>query len=200
MPAPLMESSMVRRLGAEVVQFAVDPEDAIVGLAVRDLQLPRDALLNVIVQNDTAIPPRGSTVIHAGDELHMLVRQEAWADIQPLLKRWRTGPMRRPAQRPIGQRPATIFTTGPWRPKDGDPGRPPSVGGVPVLEQIRTRRDEPGAVVVLADGRFAYTGKITASGSPGDLRTGAERRLALATTDVERSWWREVIGAIALGR
>ncbi len=198
-PAPLMEASAVRRLGAEVVQFAVRPDDAIVDLRVRDLDLPRDALLNLVVQNDTAIPPRGSTVVHAGDELHILVRQEAFADFEALLKRWRDGPMHRPQARPIGVRQATIFSTGPWREADGDPGHPTSVSGTPVLEQIRTRRDEPGAVVVLEDGRFAYTGRITAIGSPSDLQRAATRRLGLAKTDGERAWWREVIGSISIG-
>ncbi len=198
-PAPLMEASAVRRLGAEVVQFAVRADDAIVDLRVRDLDLPRDALLNLVVQNDTAIPPRGSTVIHAGDELHILVRQEAFADFEQLLRRWREGPMRRPQARPIGIRQATIFSTGPWREADGDPGHPISVGGTLVLEQIRTRRDEPGAVVILEDGRFAYTGRITAVGSPSDLVRAATRRLGLAKTDGERAWWREVIGSISIG-
>ncbi len=198
-PAPLMETGAVRRLGAEVVQFAVRADDAIVGLHVRDLQLPRDALLNLIVQDSTAVPPRGSTIVHAGDELHILVRQEAFGDFQELLRRWRRGPMQRPVVRPVGVRKATIFHTGPWREQDGDPSRPQTVSGVPVLDQIRTRRDAAGAVVVLADGRLAYTGRFTAVGSPRDLRRAAERRLRLAETDGEQAWWREVIGALALG-
>ena len=198
-PAPLMEASAVRRLGAEVVQFAVRPDDAIVGLRVRDLDMPRDALLNLVVQDSTAIPPRGSTVIHEGDELHILVRQEAFADFEPLMRRWREGPMMRPAARPIGVRQATIFSTGPWRESDGDPSRPETVNGTAVIEQIRTRRDEPGAVVVLSDGRFAYTGRYTASGSMSDLQRAAQRRLTFAKTDAERAWFREVIGAISLG-
>ncbi|MFT4035375.1 MAG: potassium/proton antiporter [Patulibacter sp.] len=198
-PAPLMETRAVRRLGAEVVQYAVRPEDAIVGLHVRDLELPRDALLNLIVQHNTAVPPRGSTVIHAGDELHILVRQEAFADFQQLLKRWRRGPMLRPERRPVGVRKATIFHTGPWREQDGNPARPETVSGVPVIDQLRTRRDEPGAVVALQDGRFAYTGRFTAVGSPRDLRRAAERRLRLAESDGEQAWWREVIGAVTLG-
>jgi cell volume regulation protein A len=199
-PAPLMETGAVRRLGAEVVQYAVRPDDAIVGLHVRDLELPRDALLNLIVKDNTAVPPRGSTVIHAADELHILVRQEAFGDFQELLRRWRRGPMRRPVVRPVGVRKATIFHTGPWREQDGDPARPTTVTGVDVLEQIRTRRDEPGAVVVLEDGRLAYTGRFTAVGSSRDLVRAAERRLRLASTDAEQAWWREVIGALALGQ
>lgn len=199
LPAPLMETSAVRRLGAEVVQFEVRADDAIVGLRVRDLQLPRDALLNLVVQNDTAIPPRGSTVVASGSELHILVRQEAFADFQGLLRKWREGPMDRPRERPIGIRQATIFSTGPWREADGDPSHPKTVGGKAVIEQIRTRRDEPGAVVVLEDGTFAYTGRVTAVGSPSDLQRAATRRLGLSKTDNERAWWREVIGSISIG-
>lgn len=199
-PAPLMEAGAVRRLGAEVVQFAVRADDAIVGLHVRDLDLPRDALLNLIVKDNTAVPPRGSTLIHESDELHILVRQEAFGDFQELMRRWRRGPMRRPTVRPVGIRKATIFHTGPWREQDGDPARPTTVTGVAVLEQIRTRRDEAGAVVVLEDGRFAYTGRFTAVGSARDLHRAAERRLRLADGDREQAWWREVIGALALGQ
>lgn len=199
-PAPLMETRAVRRLGAEVVQFAVRGDDAIAGLHVRDLELPRDALLNLIVQNDTAVPPRGSTLVQGGDELHILVRQEAFDDFQKLMRRWRRGPMQRPAPRPVGVRGATIFSTGPWRERDGDPSRPTSVDGTAVIEQIRTRRDAAGAVVVLADGRFAYTGAITAVGTASDVRRAAQRRLRLAKSDAEQAWWREVIGSLALGR
>ena len=107
--------------------------------------------------------------------------------------------MRQPLAKPVVVRKATIFHTGPWREQDGDPSRPEQVNGVPVIDQIRTRRDEPGAVVMLQDGRFAYTGRFTAVGSPRDLRRAAERRLRLSQSDGEQAWWREVIGAIALG-
>ena len=51
--------------------------------------------------------------------------------------------------------------------------------------------------MALSDGRFAYTGPITAIGSPGQLQDAARRRLRLAQTDGEQAWWREVIGALA---
>jgi cell volume regulation protein A len=68
--------------------------DAIVGMHVRDLGLPRDALVNVIVRGGRAIPPRGSTRVSAGDVLHMMVIQAASKDLYPLMDRWRKGPMR----------------------------------------------------------------------------------------------------------
>lgn len=199
LPAPLIESGAIRRLGAEVVEFVVQPGYAAAGRLVRELGLPRDALLNVIIRGEQAIPPRGSTRIEPGDHLHVLVRQEAAIDFRPLLDRWRDGPIGPPPrQRPIATGPApAIFSSRPWRPEDGDSARPGRVGDQDVVDQLRTRRDQPGALVALADGRYAYTGPITATGSPGQLQDAARRRLRLAETDGEQAWWREVIGALA---
>ena len=44
LPRPLAETGTIRRLGAEVVEYAVGEDDAIAGLRVRDLGLPREAL------------------------------------------------------------------------------------------------------------------------------------------------------------
>jgi cell volume regulation protein A len=196
-PAPLIEPAAIRRLGAEVVEFPVRDGDAAAGVRVRELGLPRDALLNLIVRTEQAIPPRGSTVVQAGDRLHILVRQEAAVEFRELLQRWRDGPLAAP-RRPRGKpRGATVFSTGPWNAADGDPARPPRVGGVAVVEQLRTRRDQPGALVALDDGRFAYTGAITAVGSAPQLQDAARRRLRYAKSDAEQAWWREVIGALA---
>jgi potassium/hydrogen antiporter len=196
LPAPLLETGAVRRLGAEVVQFAVAPGDAIVGHPVRDIGLPRDALLNLVVRADQAIPPRGSTVVEAGDHLHVLVRQEVAVEFGSLLRRWREGPIAPRPQRPVGRRAVSIFSTGRWRASDGDPAAPEQVNGLDVIDRVRTRRDVPGALVALADGRFAYTGPVKAIGSARQLQEAARQRLARSVSDAERAWWREVVGAL----
>jgi cell volume regulation protein A len=61
---------------------------------VRDLALPREALVNVIVRGGRAIPPRGSTRISVGDVLHIMVTRTVAGQMYPLLERWRKGPMR----------------------------------------------------------------------------------------------------------
>ena len=201
LPRPLAELGTIRRLGAEVIEFPVAEGDALVGHRVREMGLPREALLNVIVRGNQAIPPRGSTLVQAGDRLHILVRQEAAMDMDPLLERWRTGPIGRPRRpRPAAGKAPLVFSTRPWSSSDdrGDPGRPSAVGGVPVIEQLRTRRDgTPGAVVALADGRYAFTGPIVAIGPPGRLQQAARRRLAATPDDAGRAWWREVVGALS---
>ncbi|HET6551231.1 MAG TPA: potassium/proton antiporter [Solirubrobacter sp.] len=197
-PAPLVEPVLLNRLGAETMQFPVRDGDAIEGRPVRELGLPREALLNVIVRGERAIPPRGSTIIEVGDQLHVLVRQEVALEFQELMRRWRTGPIgpperhrRQPRSRP------SVTSVRPWQPADGDPQRPTELAGHSVVEQLRTRRDEPGALVALEDGRFGVSGPLVAVGPSGELQAFARRRLANASSPAERAWWQEVVGALA---
>jgi cell volume regulation protein A len=93
LPRPLAETGTIRALGAEVVEYPVGEGDAIVGARVRELGLPRAALVNVIVRGQQALPPRGSTRLEAGDRLHILVRQEAAAELPGLIEHWQDGPI-----------------------------------------------------------------------------------------------------------
>ena len=198
LPRPLTEAGTIRRLGAEVVEYPVGLEDAVVGRRVRQLGLPREALLNVIVRGGQAIPPRGSTVIEAGDRLHVLVRQEVARSMRVLLERWQYGPFEEPERRRGRIRGAgTIFSARPWSEEDGDPAHPQSVLGVSVAEVLRTRRDSAGALVALADGRFAVTGLVVAVGSPQQVQSYCRRRLERVSEGGEQAWWQEVVGALA---
>jgi cell volume regulation protein A len=198
LPAPLVEPVLLNRLGAEAIQFPVREGDAVVGHAVRELGLPREALLNIVVRGERAIPPRGSTVVLAGDQLHVLVRQEAAVEFRTLLRRWREGPVGVPQRpRPQPRSRPSVTTVRPWQEADGNPSRPTEIAGFEVVEQLRTRRDEPGALVLLDDGRFAVTGPLVAVGPAGQLQAVARRRLARSETPAEHAWWREVIGALA---
>ncbi len=197
-PAPLIEPATIRAMGAEVVEFQVEPRHAAAGARVRELGMPREALLNLVVRENQAIPPRGAMRVLAGDRLHVLVRQEAAVEFRKLLERWRDGPLERgvvPRIRPRGAAP--VFSTGPWDPADGDPGRPPRVRGIDVAARLRTRRDKAGSVVVLADGRYALTGPILAMGAAGQVQEAARRRLRNTTDEADAAWLREVIGALA---
>ena len=111
------------------------------GHPVRALGLPRDALLNLIVRGNQAIPPRGSTRVEAGDRLHILVRQEVAIEFRSLLDRWRSGPLGPPPRpRPRPRSAPTIFVSRPWTEADDDQSRPDSVDDLAVIEQLRTRR------------------------------------------------------------
>jgi potassium/hydrogen antiporter len=200
LPRPLVESGVVRGLGGEVVAYRVRDDDAVVGHMVKELGLPREALVNVIVRRGSAIPPRGSTEIEAGDELHVLVRREAHPEVERLSERWRDGPVGEPPppEPPIRGAPRP-FKVRPWTNADGDPGRPSEVDGVAVVGRVRTRRDRPGALLALADGRYAVTGDgLVAMGGRNLLARWCIRRAGLTTLEPEeRAWWQEVIGVLS---
>ena len=194
----LTETGTIRQLGADAIEVAAAPGDALVGHRIRDLGLPRAAIVNVIVRDGQAIPPRGSTRIEAGDRLHVLIRREEMGTMRALLERWRDGPVGpapRPARIPEGHAP--VFSVRRWERADGDPGHPQHVAGRAVVDRLRTRRDQPGALVLLDDGRHAITGPLLAIGPSGELQQFVRRRLSRAESNGERAWWREVIGALA---
>jgi cell volume regulation protein A len=199
LPEPIAEVGTIRRLGAEVVEFPIGAGHAADGALVRDLDLPREAVVNVIVRGEEAIPPRGSTRLHAGDHLHLLVRREAAREVAELMERWRRGPLGplpRPRRTPMS---APVFTV--RRQADGlvaGPAQAPArVLGQAVSARLRVRRDEPGALVALDDGRYALVGPILAIGSRADLAAYAQRRIAVAG-DGEALWLQTVVGALAV--
>jgi cell volume regulation protein A len=166
---------------------------------VKELGLPREALISVIVRSGEAVLPRGSTVIAGGDELHVLVRRERHGEISRLIESWREGPLPTPPQVPIGVRGSpAIFSVRPTRPDDGDTGAPETVDGIEVALTLRTRPDVPAAVVVLADGRFAVTGPdLIAVGGRRTLSRWCTRRARSETVSPQdRAWLQEAIGTI----
>jgi len=197
LPRPLAEGGTIRRLGAEILEYPIADDDAIVGHRVRDLGLPRDAVVNVIVREDQAIPPRGTTRLRAGDRLHVLIRQESARELYALRDRWRAGPIGRPPRpRPAVKGREAVFSAGAWREQDGDPAHPERVGATAVTEQLRIRRDEPGGLWVLEDGRYAVTGPLYAMGTRLAVSDWARRRMRRANPD-EKAWLQTVIGALA---
>jgi cell volume regulation protein A len=198
LPRPLTEIGTIRRLGAEVIEYPVAADDAIAGVPVRELGLPRDALINVIVRDGEALPPRGSTRIEAGDRLHILVRIESAPRLQRLLELWHTGPIGTPAlRRPRISAGPQIFTVRLWTAADGDPADPQTVMRAQVVERLRSRHDMPGALVALDDGRYAVTGPVLVIGPASLVQRQARKALGRAE-GAERAWWQEVIGALSV--
>jgi potassium/hydrogen antiporter len=201
LPRPLAEAGTIRRLGAEVLEYPVADDDAVVGARVRDLGLPREAVVNVIVRGGEAIPPRGSTILRAGDRLHVLLRSELSRDVHRIVERWRKGPIGPPPRPPrrMAGRPPT-FTVAPFDqvPLAGDAAHPTAVAGAEVVAQLRVRRDVPGALVALEDGRYAIVGPLVAVGAREMLSSWAMRRLRrLPADDSERAWLQNVVGGLA---
>jgi cell volume regulation protein A len=73
----------------DLEEFRVAADHAIAGAAVREIGLPREALVAVVVRGDDAIPPRGGTRIEAGDVLFVLVPHGKRAEVEDVFERWR---------------------------------------------------------------------------------------------------------------
>ena len=73
----------------DLIEFAVAADHAVNGSAVRQLGLPRNALIAVVHRNDEALPPRGSTILRAGDRLFVLVPHKNRPDLEDVFSRWR---------------------------------------------------------------------------------------------------------------
>ena len=85
--APPLELDALSSL--DLVDFTVAGDHAIAGAAVRELGLPRSALIAVVARGDDTIPPRGSTVVEPGDRLFVLVPHARRADLEDVFERWR---------------------------------------------------------------------------------------------------------------
>ena len=89
-PAVLHPPLEVDALGSlELVEFDVAGDHAITGAAVRELGLPRSALIAVVARGAETIAPRGSTMINPGDRLFVLVPRNRRADLEDVFSRWR---------------------------------------------------------------------------------------------------------------
>ncbi len=82
-PIELSESSTL-----DLLDFVVAEDHAIAGAAVREVGLPRTAIIAVVVRDDASIPPRGSTVIEPGDRLYVLAPHGMRPAIEDVFSRW----------------------------------------------------------------------------------------------------------------
>jgi potassium/hydrogen antiporter len=73
----------------DLIEFAVMPDHAIAGAAVRELGLPRNAIVAVVERGRDSIPPRGSTRLKAGDRLFVLAPRAMRATVEDVFTRWR---------------------------------------------------------------------------------------------------------------
>jgi cell volume regulation protein A len=198
LPRRLLESGRIRELGGEVIAYKLPPGAAAAGHPVRELGLPREALVNVIVREGTAIPPRGSTVLREGDELHVLVRGDLRDEVERLTRLWLRGPIGKPPPPQLPPRGASqVFTVRPARAGE-DLLTQSELDGIAVLSVLRSRGESGGVLAALADGRYAVTSEgIVAIGGRRALAGWCERRASRPDVDqAERAWWQEVTGAL----
>jgi cell volume regulation protein A len=84
--APIEVSALSK---LDLIDFVVADDHAISGAAVRELGLPRSAIIAVVARGDDSIPPRGSTIVEPGDHLFVLAPHSKRQEIEDVFSRWR---------------------------------------------------------------------------------------------------------------
>jgi trk system potassium uptake protein TrkA len=68
--------------GAQLVEVTLAPESPAVGTAIAALGIPREAAVVAIVRDDRLVAPRAETVLQNGDEVLVLVTQDAEPEVR----------------------------------------------------------------------------------------------------------------------
>jgi trk system potassium uptake protein TrkA len=72
--ANLVPLLRLRNTDVEVVEAVLDHRSSVTGRALRDVELPPESNIAVVIRNGSAFFPNGSTVLEAGDEVVALTR------------------------------------------------------------------------------------------------------------------------------
>ncbi|QDU87482.1 K(+)/H(+) antiporter NhaP [Pirellulimonas nuda] len=80
-PPLTLEISSLRHVNGEVVDYAVGDDSRAAGRLVRELSLPDGAVIAMVARGEQIIPPKGSTRIHAGDHVILVLGP----GVQPLV-------------------------------------------------------------------------------------------------------------------
>jgi cell volume regulation protein A len=78
-----LEISSLREFEGDIVDYAISPASRAAGREIRDLALPEDVLIALIVRGEHVIPPHGRTTIEIGDHAMVVLRPA----VRPLVER-----------------------------------------------------------------------------------------------------------------
>ncbi len=82
--APItLEITSLKDVEGDIVEYTVTPDSRAAGRLVRELALPDEAVVAMIVRNQRIIPPRGSTRIEPNDHIFLVLRP----GVRPLVDR-----------------------------------------------------------------------------------------------------------------
>lgn len=70
---------------ADLVEVTLADDSSIVGKAIGDLEVPRDATFVAVIRKEHVVMPRGDTVFQAGDEVLALVTPESEDQVRTML-------------------------------------------------------------------------------------------------------------------
>lgn len=85
-PIHSLELVSLGKADAEMIEYEMKEDAAIIGKTLLEIPFPEGALVNAIIRNDKLITPTGNTVIEAGDFLYILVSRKKKLHLKKLLQ------------------------------------------------------------------------------------------------------------------
>ncbi|WP_077210579.1 potassium/proton antiporter [Bacillus dakarensis] len=85
-PIHSLELVSLGKADAEMIEYEMKEDAAIIGKTLLEIPFPEGALVNAIIRNDKLITPTGNTVIQAGDFLYILVSRKKKLHLKKLLQ------------------------------------------------------------------------------------------------------------------
>jgi potassium/hydrogen antiporter len=82
-PPLTLEITSLRDVDADIVEYTLTGDSRATGRRLSQLALPEGVVVAIISRGDTLIPPRGSTLMAAGDHVFVVLRPE----VRPLVER-----------------------------------------------------------------------------------------------------------------
>jgi len=88
-PPVTLEITSIQQVDGDIVDYLVEPRSLASGRRVRELALPESAVLAMIVRGNEIIPPRGSTALHPGDHVFVVLKSSVREVVDRLFARRR---------------------------------------------------------------------------------------------------------------
>jgi potassium/hydrogen antiporter len=85
-PMHSLELVSLGKADAEMIEYEMDSDAAVVGKTLLEIPFPDGSLVNAIIRNDQLITPDGNTVIHPGDFLYILTSKKSKGELKQLLQ------------------------------------------------------------------------------------------------------------------
>lgn len=75
-PAATLEITALDKVNADIVEYTLAPDSRAVGRRLSQLALPESTVVAMVTRGEEVIPPRGSTALHANDNLFAVLRPD----------------------------------------------------------------------------------------------------------------------------
>ncbi|WP_223700867.1 potassium/proton antiporter [Sutcliffiella deserti] len=86
--APLhsLELVSIGKANAEIIEYEVEEDTAIIGQSLADIEFPKNTLINAIIRSGILVTPSGDTIIKEKDFLYILTSRKSKKELEAFLR------------------------------------------------------------------------------------------------------------------